>query len=101
VSIAGGSQARDVERSLQATSHDGSYVIAELGIGLNPMGLVRGHIIEDEGVYGTAHVALGNNLNFTGGINWAPIHFDYVFLEPTITLDGRTVMRAGRLVDDV
>lgn len=101
VAIAGGGQARDVERSLRATGHEGSYVIAELGLGLNPMGLVRGHIVEDEGVYGTGHVALGNNLNFIGGTNWAPIHFDYVFLEPTLTLDGRTVMSAGRLIDDV
>ena len=101
VSIEGGSQAREVARSLAATEHDGSYVIAELGIGLNPMGLVRGHIVEDEGVYGTGHVALGNNMNFTGGVNWAPIHFDYVFLEPTVRLNGRTVMSAGELVDDL
>lgn len=101
VSITGGSQAREVERSLTATTHEGSYAIAELGIGLNPAALLRGQIVEDEGVYGTAHVALGNNTNFVGGTNWAPIHFDYVFLEPTIMLDGKIVMTAGRLVDPV
>ena len=101
VSIAGGSQAREVERSLTATTHEGSYVIAELGIGLNPAGLLRGQIVEDEGVYGTGHIALGNNTNFVGGTNWAPIHFDYVFLEPTVMLDGRTVMTAGQLVDAI
>jgi leucyl aminopeptidase (aminopeptidase T) len=101
VSIEGGSQAREVERNLAATNHEGSYVIAELGIGLNPAGLIRGQIVEDEGVYGTGHVALGNNTNFVGGTNWAPIHFDYVFLEPTVTLDGQTVMTAGRLVDEL
>lgn len=100
-SVDGGNQAREVARSLAATGHEGSYVIAELGIGLNPAALVRGHIIEDEGVYGTAHVALGNNTNFTGGQNWAPIHFDYVFREPTITLDGRSIMTAGELVEDL
>jgi leucyl aminopeptidase (aminopeptidase T) len=97
--VTGGSQASAVERSLAATGHEGSYAVAELGIGLNPAALVRGQIVEDEGVYGTAHIALGNNTNFAGGRNWAPIHFDYVFLEPTIVLDGRTVMTAGRLVD--
>jgi 2,5-dihydroxypyridine 5,6-dioxygenase len=101
VSITGGSQAREVERSLAATTHEGSYVIAELGIGLNPAALLRGQIVEDEGVYGTAHIALGNNKNFVGGTNWAPIHFDYVFLEPTIILDGETIMTAGHLVDPV
>jgi leucyl aminopeptidase (aminopeptidase T) len=98
--VTGGSQASAVARSLAATGHEESYVVAEFGIGLNPAGLVRGHIVEDEGVYGTAHIALGNNTHFTGGMNWAPIHFDYVFLEPTIVLDGRTVMTAGRLVDN-
>lgn len=101
VSIEGGSQAREVERSLAATAHDGSYAIAEFGIGLNPAALVRGQIVEDEGVYGTAHVALGSNTNFVGGTNWAPIHFDYVFLEPTITLDGHTIMSSGQLVGDL
>ncbi len=100
VRITGGSQARDVERSLRATGHEESLTIAELGIGLNPAGLIRGHIIEDEGVYGTAHIALGNNLNFTGGQNWAPIHFDYVFREPTVILDGQVVMRDGVLVGE-
>ena len=89
-----------VEPSWNVAPTDESYVVAEFGIGLNPAGLVRGHIVEDEGVYGTAHIALGNNTHFTGGMNWAPIHFDYVFLEPTIVLDGRTVMTAGRLVDN-
>ncbi|MFN8593818.1 MAG: aminopeptidase [Thermomicrobiales bacterium] len=99
VTITGGRQGREVERALAATNHEGSYVIAEVGIGLNPTARLRGSIVEDEGVYGTAHVALGNNTNFAGGVNAAPIHFDYVFLEPTIALDGRTIMRDGVLVD--
>lgn len=97
VKISGGVQAREVEMSLANAGHKGAYVIAELGIGLNPAALVRGHIIEDEGAYGTAHVGLGSNVNFVGGRNWAPIHFDYVFLEPTITLDGSVIMEGGRL----
>jgi hypothetical protein len=44
---------------------------------------------------------VGNNTNFVGGQNWAPIHFDYVFFAPTITLDGTTLMDAGRLRDDL
>jgi len=64
---------------------------------LNPAALVRGQIVEDEGAYGIAHVALGNNTKFVGGTNWAPIHFDYVFLKPMITLDGRALMPEGRL----
>lgn len=100
VKIEGGNQAREVAKSLAATNHEGSYVVAELGIGMNPQGLVRGHIVEDEGVYGTAHIALGNNTNFVGGKNWAPIHFDYVFAQPTIELDGKVIMTEGVLVEE-
>lgn len=99
VKISGGNQAREVEGRLASARHDGAYAVAELGIGLNPMGLLRGQIIEDEGVYGTAHVALGNNMHFLGGQNWAPIHFDYVFRDPTIALDGKVIMESGSLVE--
>lgn len=98
-SITGGEQAKRIAASLNEAKHEGAYVIAELGIGMNPMGLVRGHIIEDEGTYGTAHVALGNNTNFVGGKNWAPIHFDHVFHRPTIELDGVVIMRDGKLTE--
>jgi 2,5-dihydroxypyridine 5,6-dioxygenase len=98
-SISGGDQADQISANLREANHDGAYVVAELGIGLNPNGLVRGHIIEDEGAYGTAHVALGNNTNFTGGRNWAPVHFDHVFHRPTITLDGVQVMVDGKLTE--
>jgi len=50
-----------------------------------------------EGVCGTGHVAVGNNTNFVGGQNWAPIHFDYVFFAPTITLDGAVLMEDSKL----
>ncbi|PZR66754.1 MAG: leucyl aminopeptidase [Candidatus Dormiibacter spiritus] len=98
-SISGGQEADRISANLREANHEGAYVIAELGIGLNPNGLVRGHIIEDEGAYGTAHVALGNNTNFTGGKNWAPVHFDHVFHRPTITLDGVEVMVDGVLTE--
>jgi 2,5-dihydroxypyridine 5,6-dioxygenase len=97
--ISGGDQADQISANLREANHEGAYVVAELGIGLNPNGLVRGHIIEDEGAYGTAHVALGNNMNFIGGRNWAPIHFDHVFHRPTIILDGVEVMVDGRLTE--
>jgi 2,5-dihydroxypyridine 5,6-dioxygenase len=99
INIEGGAQARQIVKCLEATQHSGSYVVAELGIGLNPEAIIRGHIIEDEGAYGTAHLALGNNTFMAGGKNWAPIHFDFVFAEPTIELDGKIVMENGVLIE--
>lgn len=61
--------------------------VAELGIGLNPEAKVTGDVLEDEKALGTAHIALGNNRSFGGKIS-CPSHLDFVFLKPTILVDG-------------
>jgi len=63
-------------------------VIAELGIGLNPAIRVRGSVLFDEKVAGTAHVAIGSNVGPYGGDNVASIHVDCVFSAPELTVDG-------------
>lgn len=95
-SIIGGKEAEELRSILAATGDQASYVISEFAVGLNPKGMVRGNIIEDEGVYGTGHFALGNNIAF-GGRNKAPIHFDMVYWQPTIELDGKHFIKEGRL----
>jgi leucyl aminopeptidase (aminopeptidase T) len=97
-SIYGGKEAERLRALLDKANDSACQVIAELAIGLNPRGRVRGVIIEDEGVYGTGHFALGNNSGF-GGMNQAPIHFDMVYLAPTITFGDKVFMRRGRLCD--
>ncbi|MBW2123932.1 MAG: aminopeptidase [Deltaproteobacteria bacterium] len=97
-SIKGGKEAVRLQSLLDSMDDPACRVIAELAVGLNPKGAVRGNIIEDEGVYGTGHFALGNNIGF-GGTNRAPIHFDMVYWKPTIELDGEIFMEEGRLVD--
>ncbi len=61
--------------------------VAELGIGFNPKARITGCVLEDEKAKGTAHIALGNNKSFGGRIS-CPCHLDFVFLKPTILLDG-------------
>jgi leucyl aminopeptidase (aminopeptidase T) len=96
VEIAGGAQSKELE---QLVDQNGSSarVIAEIGIGLNPMSRVTGAIIEDEAAYGTGHFALGRNTTF-GGLNDSPVHIDMVYWRPTIVLDGIIVMNNGQLV---
>lgn len=72
-------------------------MIAELGFGLNPCARVVGSIVEDEGTYGTGHVALGNN-EFFGGANHAACHIDLVYWRPSVKLDGVPLMEDGQLV---
>jgi len=62
-----------------------AMVIGELGIGVNPGASITGNMLEDEKSFGTAHVAFGNNADFTGGgNNHSKIHRDYLFYKPTI-----------------
>jgi len=62
-----------------------AMVIGELGIGVNPGARITGNMLEDEKSLGTAHVAFGNNADFTGGgNNHSKIHRDYLFYKPTI-----------------
>jgi leucyl aminopeptidase (aminopeptidase T) len=62
-----------------------AMVIGELGIGVNPGARITGNMLEDEKSLGTAHVAFGNNADFTGGgNNQSKIHRDYLFYKPTI-----------------
>ncbi len=72
-------------------------VIAELGIGTNPFARIHGRVIEDEKVEGTIHVAFGTNSGI-GGENEAAVHVDGVVRDPTVELDGETILRDGRFV---
>jgi leucyl aminopeptidase (aminopeptidase T) len=75
---------------------DGTSV-AELGIGTNEEAILTGNILEDEKILGTAHVAFGASAAI-GGTVQVPVHLDCVLLEPTVEVDGQTVVSAGDLL---
>ncbi len=74
---------------------DGTNV-AELGIGTNEEAVVTGNILEDEKILGSAHVAFGASAAI-GGTVQVPVHLDCVVLEPTVEVDGATLVEAGEL----
>lgn len=94
VAIEGGDGAAKVRAALEAAGTDAVYQVAEFAFGLNPRGIIRGVIVEDEGVAGTGHIALGSNIHF-GGRNAAPLHLDFVYRDPTLWLDGEQVEIVG------
>ena len=96
--IAGGTQARELDELLKPLGKK-AYNTAELGIGTNDQAIITGQILEDEKVMGTVHIALGNNLSM-GGTCDVGIHLDGVILKPTVTVDGRMIMKAGTLLID-
>ena len=48
-------------------------------------------------MYGTCHVAFGDNLGFGGTID-CDSHLDGVVLEPTVSLDGEVVVDDGEVL---
>ncbi|MFQ5952716.1 MAG: aminopeptidase, partial [Candidatus Omnitrophota bacterium] len=76
-----GARAKEVIQRLDRVGPK-AYMVAELGIGLNPKAKVIGNVLEDEKVRGTVHIALGNNLSY-GGDNDVPLHLDGVITKPT------------------
>ena len=71
--------------------------IAELGIGTNEEAILTGNILEDEKILGTAHVAFGASAAI-GGTVQVPVHLDCVLLEPTVEIDGETIVSGGDLL---
>ena len=71
--------------------------IAEFGIGTNDSAKLSGVLLEDEKVMGTIHIALGNNVSMGGSVN-VPIHLDGVVKKPTVWMDGKLLMRDGKLL---
>lgn len=81
---------------LSVHGEDGSNV-AELGIGTNEEAVLTGNILEDEKILGTCHVAFGASAAI-GGTVQVPVHLDCVVLEPTVEIDGETIVSGGELL---
>lgn len=81
---------------LTAHGEDGTNV-AELGIGTNEEAILTGNILEDEKLLGTCHVAFGASAAIGGRVQ-VPVHLDCVVLEPTVELDGETILGNGELL---
>ena len=74
-----------------------AFAVAELGIGTNDAARLTGNVLEDEKILGTIHVALGDNHTFGGTIRVSS-HQDGIVLSPTLSIDGRTILEAGKLL---
>jgi leucyl aminopeptidase (aminopeptidase T) len=78
--------------------NDNAYNIAELGIGTNPSAKITGCVLEDEKVFGTIHIAFGDNTSYDGGETNASCHEDVSVFEPSLELDGKIIMDKGKLL---
>ena len=77
--------------------------IAEFGMGTNKGASKPGNILESEKIFGTIHIALGDNSSF-GGMVRTPFHQDFIFFKPTVILvykKGRKILlKNGQLAQE-
>jgi leucyl aminopeptidase (aminopeptidase T) len=71
--------------------------VAEFGFGTNYKARLCGEILEDEKVFGTIHIAFGNNISMGGNIKVSS-HLDGLIKNPDVYFDNVAVMRKGKLV---
>lgn len=69
--------------------------VAEFGIGTNKNCRIMGNSLVDEKIFGTIHVACGNNL-FMGGQQGGNMHYDMIVNSPTVFLDDECIIREGK-----
>ncbi len=85
---------KELENDVNAVGKLGRN-IAEIGIGCNPNALLIGNVLEDEKVFGTIHVALGNNMSYGGDVD-VPLHLDGIVAKPTLEADNKIFIRDGK-----
>lgn len=69
-------------------------VLAECGVGLNPLAKLSGIMLTDEGAMGTMHFGFGSNAT-VGGQNDVPFHLDFVFTNPSLVVDDIVILDDG------
>ena len=70
--------------------------LAEVSMGLNPLGTICSVPMETESALGTAHIALGNSIAY-GGTVAAAAHLDCVMAEATLEIDGEVIISRGTM----
>lgn len=64
----------------------GSSTIGEFAIGINPKARLSDEFLELEKIFGTIHIAFGNNSDFPGGRNPSKNHLDLLVSKPTVKI---------------
>jgi leucyl aminopeptidase (aminopeptidase T) len=94
--ITGGKEAQKLIELFEKSGRE-ARAVAEFGIGTNYKAKLIGMILEDEKVFGTIHIAFGNNLTMGGRISVSS-HLDGLVKEPDIYFDDELIMKKGKMI---
>lgn len=95
--ITGGEESVRLTEMLDKVGRD-ARAVAEFGIGTNYKAQLTGMILEDEKVFGTIHVAFGNNISMGGNISVSS-HLDGLVKDPDVYFDDVMIMKKGKMLD--
>lgn len=85
---------QELDRLFRSAQSDKAYILAECGVGLNDLATLTGVMLTDEGAAGTMHFGFGSN-STVGGLNEVPFHLDFVFRNPNLEVDGKSILKLG------
>lgn len=97
ISIEGGEEAKHLLRDLESKNDPNVFNIAENGIGLNPKCQFVGFMLEDEGVYGSAHIGIGTSITLGGTVK-AACHYDLIMHKASLEVDGKMILKDGEVL---
>lgn len=69
---------------------------AEFGFGVNSKARLNGFWQEEKKALGTMHIALGDNIYYGGRVK-CDVHMDMVIYKPTVVIDGKIIIKKGKL----
>lgn len=92
VAVDGGRAAEKIATVWEEHDHPAVYNIAQLAVGMNPKSkYFNDWFSNNHGRYGNVHLGIGTSTNLGGTVR-APVHFDAMMSEPSLELDGTTVL---------
>lgn len=94
-SIEGGPEAMAFRELLSSFDDPNVYNLGELGVGMNPKCRLDGTMLSDESVWGAFQLALGTSA--PGGNCKAAAHYDTVFTDARLELDGVVVFEGDQI----
>lgn len=98
--VTGGKQAQDLKRILGARDDAGYNAASQFALGTNPACRIIPNTREISKKLGTAHVAIGDNISL-GGKSKGTYHIDIVFLNVSVYLDGKCIVKDGEYQIDL
>jgi leucyl aminopeptidase (aminopeptidase T) len=68
-------------------------------VGTNPEARWCGNLRQDRFIWGSSHFGFGMNADVGGTID-SSIHYDVAWTSPTLTIDGKVVVKDGVIVGE-